>query len=72
MIFDTRPVAWAGARKKKFVSASRRCNGREATARLSNQHASRMRSPDLRCHHVVVANFDPISKAARLATTKQR
>jgi hypothetical protein len=30
----------------KNVSASRRCNGREATARLSNQHASRVCSPD--------------------------
>src|SRR5215831_5276567 len=32
--------------KTKLVSASRRCNGREVTARLSNQHASRVCSPD--------------------------
>jgi len=35
-----------GAEKTKFVSASCRCNGREATARLSNQQASRVCSPD--------------------------
>jgi hypothetical protein len=29
----------------QIVSARRRCNGREATARLSNQHASRVRYP---------------------------
>src|SRR5436190_6692453 len=31
----------------KFVSASRRCNGRKATARLSNQHARSVRSPEI-------------------------
>jgi len=39
----------------KFVSACR-CNGREATARLSNQHASRMCSSDFRRHRVVIRN----------------
>jgi hypothetical protein len=32
--------------KTKVVSASRRCNGREATARLSNQYASRVGHPE--------------------------
>ena len=40
----------------KSVSASRRCNGCEATARLSNQHASRVRSPDFRRRRVAVAD----------------
>jgi hypothetical protein len=33
--------------KKKIVLASRRCNGRKATARLSNQHAGRVCCPEL-------------------------
>src|SRR5206468_11657148 len=40
----------------KSVSASRRCNGREATARLSNQHASQVCSPDFRRRRVVITD----------------
>jgi hypothetical protein len=36
----------------KPVSARRRCNGCEATARLSNQHARRVRYPELRREYV--------------------
>jgi hypothetical protein len=40
-------VIIAGERlNEKIVSAGRRCNGREATARLSNQHARRVRYPE--------------------------
>jgi hypothetical protein len=45
------------------------------SASLSDFHRKGRRgdlSPVLHRHHVVVANFDPISKAARLATTKHR
>jgi hypothetical protein len=34
------------AASEKIVSARRRYNGCEATARLSNKHASRVRYPD--------------------------
>jgi hypothetical protein len=53
----------------KSVSASRRCNGREAMARLSNQHASRVCSPDFRRRRVVILDC-PIARPASLVTLK--
>jgi hypothetical protein len=37
-------------------------NSKFAIAKRDRQHATRVRSPDFRHHHVVVANLDPISK----------
>ena len=47
LLFGIQGVSRGDAEWKR-VSASRRCNGREATARLSNQHASRVRSTEVR------------------------
>jgi hypothetical protein len=45
-------------KESKFVSARCRCNGREATARLSNQHAGSVRSPKFASKNVPVEHPD--------------
>ena len=44
--FLTPTCDWGARHFRKIVSARHRCNGREATARLLNQHSGRARFPE--------------------------
>jgi hypothetical protein len=51
-------------RKEKSFRRGPRCNGREATARLSNPHASRVRSP-IRCNGgEALTSVEPLTPSA--------